>query len=177
MTDEAWAVKAASHTTGPHLLAAEAVLPYLHEPDVRGVIDLLADRFPGALPALDTAGPGFFDAQEQHDALGKVAARMHRHCPDPAQLADWRPGARVPASHTLAGLPEPLVAQLPRSCRQLVPAIAAQRLPRPMATGSASCACPDVRRHAPRPVPAVTAPSHGRILLLLCERAATRRTW
>ncbi|MBD0417857.1 class I SAM-dependent methyltransferase [Streptomyces sp. TRM S81-3] len=129
VTDEAWAAEVASHATGPYLFVAEAVLPYLHEPDVRRVIDLLADRFPGALLALDTAGPGFFDTQEQHDALSKVEARMHWYCPDPAQLADWRPGTRVLASHTLTSLPEDLVAQLPLPYQQLVSAIAAQRLP------------------------------------------------
>ncbi len=129
VTDEAWVAKVASRSTGPYLFVAEAVLPFLHEPDVRRVVDLLADRFPGALLALDTAGPGFFDTQEQHDALGRVEARMHWHCPDPARLADWRPGSRVLASHTLTSLPEPLVAQLPLPCRQMVSALAAQRLP------------------------------------------------
>ncbi|MEU2271459.1 class I SAM-dependent methyltransferase [Streptomyces olindensis] len=130
VTDAAWAAEVASHdATGPHLFVAEAVLPYLREPDVRGVIDLIADRFPGALLALDTAGPGFFDTQEQHDALSKVEARMHWYCPDPAQLADWRPGARVLASHTLTSLPEDLVARLPLPYQQMVSAIAAQRLP------------------------------------------------
>ncbi|WP_053913190.1 class I SAM-dependent methyltransferase [Streptomyces sp. TP-A0875] len=129
VTDEAWVAKVASRSTGPCLFVVEAVLPFLHEPDVRRVVDLLADRFPGALLALDTAGPGFFDTQEQHDALGRVEARMHWHCPDPARLADWRPGSRVLASHTLTSLPEPLVAQLPLPCRQMVSALAAQRLP------------------------------------------------
>ncbi|MGW0999431.1 class I SAM-dependent methyltransferase [Streptomyces sp. NPDC002523] len=129
VTDEAWAAEVASHAAGPFLFVAEAVLPYLHEPDVRRVIDLLADGFPGALLALDTAGPGFFGSQEQHDALSKVEARMHWHCPDPAQLADWRPGTRVLASHGLTSLPESQQAQLPPPYQQTVSAIAAQRLP------------------------------------------------
>jgi O-methyltransferase involved in polyketide biosynthesis len=129
VTDRAWTAEVASHATGPYLFVAEAVLPHLQEPDVRGVTDLLADHFPGALLALDTAGPGFFDTQEQHDALSKVEARMHWHCPGPAQLVDWRPGAHVLASHTLTSLPEDLVAQLPLPYQQMVTAIAAQRLP------------------------------------------------
>jgi O-methyltransferase involved in polyketide biosynthesis len=129
VTDEAWALEVASHSAGPFLFVAEAVLPYLHEPEVRRVVDLLAGRFPGALLALDTAGPGFFDTQEQHDALSKVEARMHWHCPDPAQLADWRPGTRVLASHTLTSLPEPLLAQLPLPYQEMVATITAQRLP------------------------------------------------
>ncbi|WP_037844166.1 class I SAM-dependent methyltransferase [Streptomyces sp. NRRL S-455] len=129
VTDESWAAEVASRADGPCLFVAEAVLPYLHEPDVRRVVDLLADRFPGSLMALDTAGPGFFDTQEQHDALSKVDARMHWYCPDPAGLADWRPGTGMLASHTLTSLPGPLLAELPLPYQQMVSAIAAQRLP------------------------------------------------
>ncbi|MEU8649641.1 class I SAM-dependent methyltransferase [Streptomyces sp. NPDC048737] len=129
MMDEAWAAEVASHAIGPYLFVAEAVLSCLHEPDVREVIDLLVDHFPGALLALGTAGLGFFDTQEQHDVLSKVTARMHWYCPAPAQLADWWPGARVLASHTLTSLPEDLVAQSPLPYQQMVSAMAAQRLP------------------------------------------------
>ncbi|MFI7351635.1 class I SAM-dependent methyltransferase [Streptomyces sp. NPDC049936] len=130
VTDAAWAAEVASGAGGPYLFLAEAVLPYLDEADVRQVVDLLADRFPGALLALDTAGPGFFDTQEEHDALSRVEARMHWFCPDlPAQLADWRPGADMMASHTLTSLPAALLAQLPLPYRQMVAALAAQKLP------------------------------------------------
>lgn len=129
LADGAWAAEVASHATGPYLFVTAALLPYLNEPDVRGVIGLLADRFPGALLALDTAGPDFFDTQEQHDALSKVEARVHWYCPDPAQLTGWRPGTRVLVSHTLTSLPEDLVTQMPPSYQQMVSAIAAQRLP------------------------------------------------
>ncbi|MFJ2699298.1 class I SAM-dependent methyltransferase [Streptomyces rochei] len=129
VTDDAWAADVASRAEGPYLFVAEAVLPYLHESDVRRAVDLLCDRFPGSLPALDTAGPGFFDTQEEHDALSKVAARMQWYCPDPAGLADWRPGVHVVASHTLTSLPGPLVDELPVSYREMLSVLAAQRLP------------------------------------------------
>ncbi len=129
VTDEAWAAEVASRTDGPYLFVAEAVLPYLHEPDVRRVLDLLSDRFQGSLLALDTAGPGFFDTQEQHDALSKVAARMHWYCPGPAGPAAWRPGVRVLASHTLTSLSRTLVDELPVPYREMLSVLAAQRLP------------------------------------------------
>lgn len=130
VTDEAWAAEVTSDAGGPYLFLAEAVLPYLDEADVRQVVDLLADRFPSALLALDTAGPGFFDTQEKHDALSRVEARMHWFCPDlPAQLADWRPGAGMVASHTLTSLPAAMLAQLPLPYRQMVAALSAQKLP------------------------------------------------
>ncbi|MDG9726803.1 class I SAM-dependent methyltransferase [Streptomyces sp. DH41] len=130
VTDEPWAAEVASQAAGPYLFLAEAVLPYLDETDVRRVVDLLADRFPGSLLGLDTAGAGFFDAQEHHDALSKVDARMHWYCPDVvAQLADWRPGVDVVASHTLTSLPPSLLTRLPVPCQQMVSAIAAQKPP------------------------------------------------
>lgn len=129
VTDEAWAAEVASRNDGPYLFVAEAVLPYLYEPDVRRVVDRLCDRFPGSLLALDTAGPGFFDTQEQHDALSKVAARMHWYCPDPAQLTDRRPGVQVLASHTLTAFPGPLIAELPAPYQEMLSVLAAQRLP------------------------------------------------
>ncbi|MFE7897765.1 class I SAM-dependent methyltransferase [Streptomyces sp. NPDC057424] len=129
VTDEAWAAEVASRTDGPYLLVAEAVLPYLYESDVRRVVDLLSDRFPGSLLALDTAGPGFFDTQEEHDALSKVAARMHWCCPDLAGLDAWRPGVHVLASHTLTSLPHPLVDELPAPYQERLSVLAAQRLP------------------------------------------------
>ncbi|MGW3968825.1 class I SAM-dependent methyltransferase [Streptomyces ardesiacus] len=128
VTDEEWTSEVAD-TAGPYLFLAEAVLPYLPETDVRRTVDLLADRFPGSLLALDTAGPGFFDTQEDHDALGKVEARMRWYCPDPGQLTDWRPGSEVLASHTLTSLPGPLLAELPVPYQEMVAAITAQHLP------------------------------------------------
>ncbi|MDO0911772.1 class I SAM-dependent methyltransferase [Streptomyces sp. DT2A-34] len=130
VTDEAWADTVAAHSGGPYLFAAEAVLPYLQETDVREVIGLLADRFPGSLLALDTSGPGHFDTQDQHDALGKVSARMQWACADPAQLTEWRPGVEVLASHTFSSLPAPMYDGLPAPVQDMLSSLAAQRLPR-----------------------------------------------
>ncbi|RLL67603.1 class I SAM-dependent methyltransferase [Streptomyces sp. Z26] len=129
VTDRAWPVDVVSHSQGPYLLVAEAVLPFLDEPEARGVFDLLAEHFPGALLALDTAGPGFFDNQDEHDALSKVQARMNWYCPDPADLADWLPGLKVMASHAVTDLPTPVMNQLPQRYQELVAAISAQHLP------------------------------------------------
>jgi O-methyltransferase involved in polyketide biosynthesis len=129
VTDEAWADTVAAHSGGPYLFAAEAVLPYLHGTDVRNVINLLADRFPGSLLALDTSGPGHFDTQDQPDALGKVDARMRWSCADPRQLAEWRPGVEVLASCTFSSLPAPMHDQLPPSVQEMLSGLATRRLP------------------------------------------------
>ncbi|MFF7601925.1 hypothetical protein [Streptomyces mirabilis] len=105
------------------------MLPFLDEPEVRQVVDLIAERFPGSLLALDTAGPGIISTQDQHDALSKVAARMQWSCPDPSALEQWRPGARLLASHTLTTLPPDMYAALPETYREMLTALASQQLP------------------------------------------------
>ncbi|KUL31877.1 class I SAM-dependent methyltransferase [Streptomyces regalis] len=129
VTDEAWATTVAAHSGGPYFFAAEAVLPFLTEADVHHVVDLLATRFPGSTLALDTTGPSFVDAQDQHDALSKVDARMQWTCADPTQLAEWQPGARILASHTLSSLPTPMYGALPAATQEMLTGLAAQRLP------------------------------------------------
>lgn len=129
VTDETWVAAVASRSDGPYFFAAEAVLPYLEEGDVQHVIDLLADRFPGSLLALDTTGPGVIDTQDQHDALSKVEARMRWTCADPARLADSRRGASLVASHTLTSLPPQMHDELPAAYQEMLHGLAAQRLP------------------------------------------------
>ncbi|GAA2129799.1 class I SAM-dependent methyltransferase [Streptomyces synnematoformans] len=130
VTDGSWADEAvALGGAGPYFLAAEAVLPFLPEAEVRRVVDLAGARFPGALLALDTAGPGIVGTQESHDALSKVEARMRWACADPAEVAGWRPGARVLDSHTLTSLPEPMRRALPAEYREMLAGLAEQGLP------------------------------------------------
>ncbi|WP_030214505.1 class I SAM-dependent methyltransferase [Streptomyces bikiniensis] len=128
VTEESW-TRTVTEAGGPYFFSAEAVLPFLDEAEVRHVIGLIAGRFPGSLLALDTAGPGFITAQDTHDALSKVVARMRWSCPGPAVLAEWQPGAQVLASHTLSGLPRPMFDALPVAYRNMLTELAVQRLP------------------------------------------------
>jgi len=114
---------------GPFFLAAEAILGYLPEQDVRRAIDLLAERFPGALLAFDTTGPGMVDTQDDHDALGKVRARIQWNCPDPHVLEEWRPGSRLLASHTLATPPAEVHDALPAEYQKMIATMAGLHLP------------------------------------------------
>jgi O-methyltransferase involved in polyketide biosynthesis len=126
--DEGWTGAPAARG-GPYFLAAEAVLSYLPEDDVRRVIALLAERFPGALLALDTTGPGMIDTQESHDALSKVTARLRWNCPDPQALEQWRPGIRLLASHTFTSLPAEVHDGLPAENREMIARMGQLRLP------------------------------------------------
>ncbi|MBT3162168.1 hypothetical protein HTV80_03450 [Streptomyces sp. Vc74B-19] len=100
---------------------------------MRGIIDLLADRFPG-IPCRPWTPPAlfFFDTRDQNDVLGKVAARMHWCCPDLIR-SNRSTGGRVQAYWHHAPSPA-----CPRICRpsyrspyrRTVSATAAQWLPR-----------------------------------------------
>lgn len=130
VTDDSWAESvSALAAEGPYFFSAEAVLPFLDEAEVRHVIDLIADRFPGSLLAVDTAGPGIITTQDTHDALSKVAARMRWSCPDPAVVTRWRPGARLLGSHALSSLPRPMHQELPPAYQDMLAGLAEQRLP------------------------------------------------
>ncbi|MDT0343595.1 class I SAM-dependent methyltransferase [Streptomyces litchfieldiae] len=129
VTDDRWPDAVGGLADGPCLVNAEAVLPFLTEAEVRGVVDMIARRFPGALLALDTAGPAIVGAQEDHDALSKVAARMRWGCPDVAVLTEWCPGARVLGSHLLTSLPPAIHDALPEPHRQMLAGLAEQHLP------------------------------------------------
>ncbi|MDA2802970.1 class I SAM-dependent methyltransferase [Nocardiopsis suaedae] len=126
--DDGWTA-APLATDGPYLLAAEAVLPYLPEEDARRAFDLLGERFPGALLAFDTTGPGMVDTQDGHDALSKVEARLRWNCPDPGVLEDWRQGNRLLASHTFTTLPAEVHDGLPAEYRDMIATMAEMRLP------------------------------------------------
>ncbi|GAA2258732.1 tetracenomycin C synthesis protein [Streptomyces ruber] len=129
VTDRAWSDMVASGSKAPYFFAAEAVLPFLTEDEVRGVVDVVAERFPGSLPALDTAGAGIVDAQDEHDALGKVEARMRWACTGPAEIAAWHPGTEVLASCRITELPSPLSDHLPGAYRDMLSGPAGKRLP------------------------------------------------
>ncbi|MEV1084745.1 hypothetical protein AB0I98_42150 [Streptomyces sp. NPDC050211] len=91
-------------------------------------MDLLADRFPGSLLALETAGPGIIDTQDQHNALSKVDARMRWTCADPAEITSWHAGTQLLASHTLTSLPPKTHAELPTHYQEMLADLATQQL-------------------------------------------------
>ncbi|MFC8588775.1 class I SAM-dependent methyltransferase [Streptomyces sp. NPDC057217] len=128
VTDSAWTDTVAADADGPYFFSAEAVLAFLDETDVRAVVGMLAEHFPGSWLALDTAGPAIIDDQDRHDALSKVDARMRWSCTGPDVVTGWRPGTELIASHTLSALPPRVYASLPAAYQQLLTGLAEQRL-------------------------------------------------
>lgn len=129
VTDDSWPAMVEAAAVGPCFFCAEAVLPFLNETDVHRVLGMIAERFPGSLLALDTAGPGIVGTQDTHDALSKVEARMQWSCRGPAELAVWQPGMDVLASHTLSSLPARMYEQLPVIYQDMLSRLAEQGLP------------------------------------------------
>ncbi|MFB9556833.1 class I SAM-dependent methyltransferase [Streptomyces roseoviridis] len=129
VTDGTWTEAVAAGADGPYFFSAEAVLPFLDEADVRAVVGLLAERFPGSWLALDTAGPAIVGDQDRHDALSKVDARMRWSCAGPDVITQWCPGTELIASHTLSALPPRVYDPLPAAYREMLTGLAGQRLP------------------------------------------------
>jgi O-methyltransferase involved in polyketide biosynthesis len=123
--DDDW-VETVAATPGPWLFAAEAVLIYLPEPDVRRVVSRLTRRFPGSLLALDTWGSWMRDHQEEHDAIGQMDARFEWFCDDLTALSDADAEIVVKPieSCTFTQAPAEVLALLPPPFRDMLPALA-----------------------------------------------------
>jgi O-methyltransferase involved in polyketide biosynthesis len=114
--DDGWADTVAA-TPGPWLFAAEAVLIYLPEPDVRRVVARLARRFPGSLLAVDTWSSWMRDHQDSNDAISQMDAAFAWFCDDIRDLA--QPGVTVEPleSCTFTEAPAPVLDLLPAPAR------------------------------------------------------------
>jgi O-methyltransferase involved in polyketide biosynthesis len=83
--DEEW-LEAVASSPGPWFFAAEAVLIYLPEADVRRTLRRVARRFPGSPIAFDTWGSWMLEHQDEHDTLASMEARVEWACDDPAEF-------------------------------------------------------------------------------------------
>jgi O-methyltransferase involved in polyketide biosynthesis len=119
VADPAW-IETVRESPGPYFLAAEAVLVYLEEEQVRSVFDLIADRLPGTYLALETASGHMVDHQDSHDVLSKVTARMRWRCDDPKEPEAWRDDVELVETCTFARLPAPVRSALPLPYRLLL---------------------------------------------------------
>ena len=115
--DEEW-LQAVAERPGPYFFAAEGVLVYLAPDDVTRTLARIAERFPGALMALDTYS---WQALRQNH---RMAAR-HRiapwqwGCDDPRSLEQQ--GLGIVETATITRPPALLRSQLPPGYRYLLP--------------------------------------------------------
>lgn len=116
--DESW-VEIVKSRPGPYFFAAEAVLVYLAEPDVRRALTMIARHFPGAYIATDTCSRWIIDHQHKHDTLRLMTAKMAWICDEPRELETWGLGLRLADSRIIAK-PQPAVrAQWPLKYRAM----------------------------------------------------------
>lgn len=116
--DENW-LPAVARSRGPYFFVADGVLVYLPEDEVRAALARVAERFPGALVALDTYPKQTFDRQHKLAARKGMDARWAWACDDPRSLE--RSGLEVMESATLTRPPRAMRGQLPARYRYLMP--------------------------------------------------------
>jgi O-methyltransferase involved in polyketide biosynthesis len=104
---------------GPYFFVADGVLVYLPEDQVMATLARMAERFPGALLALDTYPKQTFDRQHRLAARKGMDARWAWACDDPRSLERF--GFEVMESATVTRPPRPMRGQLPARYRYLMP--------------------------------------------------------
>ena len=116
--DEDW-LPAVARGRGPYFFVADGVLVYLPEDQVMATLARMAERFPGALLALDTYPKQTFDRQHRLAARKGIDARWAWACDDPRSLERF--GFEVMESATVTRPPRPMRGQLPARYRYLMP--------------------------------------------------------
>ena len=116
--DEDW-LPVVAQSRGPYFFVADGVLAYLKEEQVTATLARLAERFPGALIALDTYPKQTFDRQHRLAAKKDMDARWAWACDDPRSLE--RLGLEVRQSASITRPPRAMRSQLPARYRYLMP--------------------------------------------------------
>ena len=116
--DEDW-LPAVAQSRGPYFFVADGVLVYLPEEQVTATLARIAERFPGALIALDTYPKRTFDQQHRLAAKKDMDARWAWPCDDPRLLE--RLGLEVMESASITRPPRAMRSQLPARYRYLMP--------------------------------------------------------
>ena len=89
--DPSWIDVVKASSNGPVMFAAEGVLIYLTESQVKQVFAMLAEHFPGALLAFDSLSPYRVKHQNQHDAIKHFEARFQWGIEDIHNIQMWNP--------------------------------------------------------------------------------------
>jgi O-methyltransferase involved in polyketide biosynthesis len=116
--DEDW-LPVVAQSRAPHFFIAEGVLVYLPEEQVTATLARIAQRFPGALIALDTYPKRTYDWQHQLAAKKGMDARWAWACDDPRSLEGF--GLEVMDSASITRPPRAMRSQLPARYRYLMP--------------------------------------------------------
>ncbi|AKT36727.1 class I SAM-dependent methyltransferase [Chondromyces crocatus] len=110
--DEGW-LDTVKESDGPFFFVVEAVFLYLPERDVRTALERIAQKFPGALIAFDTAAGLMVHRQHEHDVMKNMAARFTWACDDPLEIEQWHIGLHLLETRTYAEAQKAIWPKLP----------------------------------------------------------------
>ena len=119
--DKAWLDTVSMHTGRPFLFLAEGVLPYFEEAQVKDLVLILKERFPGAELVFDAMTPFILRLHNLELVFSKVSARLHWGMKHGRDLESWSAGIRLLDEWFYFERPEPRLgaARLMRYCPPL----------------------------------------------------------
>jgi O-methyltransferase involved in polyketide biosynthesis len=103
VTDPAWLDDVP--TDRPTLAVAEGLTMYLHEADVRGLVQRIAGRFPSGQLAFDVYGTIGIRLQRRVTAVRTSGSRLHWGLDDPRSPQAWHPRLRLLDDLRMVDLP------------------------------------------------------------------------
>ena len=77
--------------SGPFLFVAEGVFMYFEEQQVKYLLAMLADHFPGSQIAFDAMSPLMVRMQKRHDTINETSAKFRWGLSDIKDLEGWDP--------------------------------------------------------------------------------------
>jgi O-methyltransferase involved in polyketide biosynthesis len=105
--DRAWLDVVSVHAGRPFLFLAEGVLPYFEEAQVRELVLLFKERFPGAELVCDAMTPFMVRSLNLELAFTRLAARLHWGLKNGRALESWGAGIRLLDEWFYFDRPEP----------------------------------------------------------------------
>lgn len=93
--DSAWLDMVGDHRQHPHLFLAEGVLMYFEEAQVKSLVLMLRDHFPGAELVIDAFSPYLVRANNIRLSITKFGARYHWGLRRGQELESWGDGIRL----------------------------------------------------------------------------------
>ncbi len=105
--DSAWLDKVSVHRQRPFLFLAEGVLMYFEEAQVKSLVLMLRDHFPGAELVFDAFSPFLVRANNLRMAISKFGVRYHWGLRRGQELESWGDGIRLLDEWGYFDRPEP----------------------------------------------------------------------
>ena len=114
-----WLPVVAESGPGPFLFVAEGVFMYFEERQVKGLLAMLADHFPGSLIAFDAMSPLMVRMQKRHDTVNETSARFRWGLSDIKDLEGWDPRYELESSVRFDHLARPHIKRFPLTMRTM----------------------------------------------------------